>query len=263
MGSKSSMPSPDPRLVDAQINSMGIQDQMIQRLIGNSDAMLPLQQEQLRYGLDAARRGEQASLADREWMLQRRGGLSRIQDQLIDDANTFNTEDRRDQLAGQAIGDVSQAFSAQRGIGARGLSRMGVNPNDGRFASMMTQMDMAEATAKATAANKTREAARQEGMGMKQNAANMLAGYPGMAAGQTGAAAGFGMAGQGLANQGLAGMNSGFGAAGGMAGQMGQNATNMWGQQANAYNQSQANDPFNTILGAAAGVGTKWALGKI
>jgi hypothetical protein len=26
---------------------------------------------------------------------------------------------------------------------------------------------------------------------------------------------------------------------------------------------NSANDPFNTILGAAAGVGTKWALGKV
>lgn len=254
MGSKSSMPSPDPRLVDAQINSMGIQDQMIQRLIANSDSMLPLQQEQMRFGLDASRAAYDQSQQDRTWMLGRRGELSGMQDQLVSEANAFNTDSRREQLAGQAMGDASQMFGLQRQQAQRQAARMG-NPSDGRMVAIGNQMDMAEAAAKTMAANKTREAARQEGMGMKQNAANMLAGYPAMAAGQTGAGAGFGAAGLGLANNGLAGMNAGFNSAGGMAGQMGQNATSMWGQQASAYNQSQqSGDSFGSILGGIGGL---------
>lgn len=166
-------------------------------------------------------------------------------------------------MAGEAIGDVNQAFDSARGQGLRMMTRMGVNPNDGRMAAMNTQLQGQQALAQATAANKVRQAARMEGFAMTDRANNALAGYPAMGMQATGAGAGFGAQGLNLANAGLAGMNSGFGAAGQMAGQMGQNATNMWGQQANAYNQSQANDPFNTILGAAAGVGTSWALGKI
>ena len=83
----------------------------------------------------------------------------------------------------------------------------------------------------------------------------------------TGAGAGFGMAGLGLANQGLAGVNSGFTSAGGLAGQMGDNAAGMYGAMGTYKNgQDQiaaSNNPLNTILGAAAGMGTAWGLGQL
>lgn len=56
MGSKSSnVPAPDPRLVEAQIKSMGIQDDVIQKIMQQSDEVQPLQKEQLQFGLDSAR----------------------------------------------------------------------------------------------------------------------------------------------------------------------------------------------------------------
>ena len=76
----------------------------------------------------------------------------------------------------------------------------------------------------------------------------------GMQATQSGA--GFGASGTNIANQGLAGMNSGYGAAGTMAGQMGQNASSMYGTQANAYGQAQAGQGAMTgsVIGAGAGI---------
>lgn len=265
MGSKSSSaPAPDPRLVEAQIRSMGYQDQAVQQLLANSTAMLPYQQAQMQFGLDTARQAYMQSQQDRDWMLGRRTMLGNLQSDLINEANSFDSESKREELAGKALGDVSQVFATQRGMAARNMARSGVNPADGKFAAMSNQMDMAEATAKATAANKTREAARQEGFGLKQSAANMMSGYPAMGMQATGAGAGFGGMGLQVANQGLAGMNSGFGAAGGLGGQMGQNATGMWNAQANYKNQQDqiaaSNDPFGTILGAATGVGMRWAL---
>lgn len=257
MGSKSSTPAPDPRLVDAQIESMGYQNKAIQQIIENSGALLPYQQAQMQFGLDASRRAFDQSQADRQWSLGRRNVLSGLQDGLIDTANLFDSDARRNQLAGQALGDVTQAFASQRGMAQRNLSRSGVNPNDGKFASLHNQMDMAEAAAKATAANKTREAARQEGLSLKQSAANMMSGYPAMGMQATGAGAGFGGMGLQVANQGLAGMNSGWGAAGGLAGQMGQNATGMWNAQANSYNQGQNRESefWGSLLGAGATLG--------
>lgn len=254
-GKGGDMPAPDPELIAAQIKSMGIQDSAIQQIMNNANAMMPLQKEQMQFGLDTARTAYDQSQQDRTWMLDRRGSLSGLQDQLVDDARSFNTEARRNQLAAEANADVGQAFGLQRQQTNRNMSRMGVNPNSGKFAAMTGQMDMAEASAKASAANKTRQAARMEGMAMTDRATNALAGYPAMSMQATSAGAGYGAAGTGIANQGLAGMNSGFGAASTAAGQMGQNATNMWGQQANAYNQSQqSGDSFGSILGGIGGL---------
>jgi hypothetical protein len=235
-------PPPDPRLVDAQIRNLGIQDDAIQRVLANAERMQPLQEEAMRFGLDSSRTAYDQSQQDREWVVGRRGLLSRQQDRLVSEADSFNTEDRRNQLAGEAIGDVNQAFSAAQGAQSRGLTRMGVNPNDGRYASMGNQMAMGQALAQSNAANKVRQAARMEGMAMTDRATNALAGYPAMGMQMSGMGAGFGASGLGLMNQGLAGMNSGFTQAGGMAGQAGQGAGNMWGSQASAYNAGQAQD---------------------
>ena len=93
-----------------------------------------------------------------------------------------------------------------------------------------------------------------------------MSGYPAMTSSSVGAGmstAGFGLQ---TANSGLAGMTSGYGMGSQAAGGMGSNATGMFGQQAgykNAQDKIESdNDPFKTILGAAAGVGSKWAFGK-
>ena len=162
--------------------------------------------------------------ADRKWMLSRRGALSGIQDRLISDATSFNTEDRREQLAAQARGDVSSAFSAQRGQMERQLRGQGINPSDGRYAAMNSQLGYQEALATANAANKVREAARQEGMALTDRANNALAGYPAMGMQANASMAGFGMSGLQAANAGVQGMNAGWSGVGQSAGALGSNA---------------------------------------
>lgn len=252
MGKSSDAPAPDPRLTEAQIRSIDKQGLFMDKIMANSDAMLPLQQEQMQWGLDTARQAWDQTQADREWMLNRRGALSGLQDRLVQDANTFNTEARRQELAGEALGDVNQAFDSVRGQGLRTMARMGINPNDGRMMSFNNQTGNAQALAMATAANKVRQAARAEGMAMTDRATNALAGYPAMGMQATQAGAGYGSAGLGLANAGLAGMNSGYGAGGMLAGQMGANATNMWSAQSKAYQAAQDSD--NQLLGAGLGM---------
>lgn len=260
LGDKGSdVPAPDPRLVEAQIKSMGIQDEAIQRIISNAESMQPLQQEQMQFGLDAAKTAFTQSQEDRAFALGRRAELSGMQDRLISDAKEFNTEAKREQLAAQATADVAQAFEAQRGQQTRQMTRMGVNPASGKFAAMANQMSVQEALGKATAANGARRAARQEGYALTDRATNALSGFPAMGERTTGAGAQYGGMGLTLANTGLAGMNAGFGQAGQMAGQMGQNATSMYGAQATAYNQAQANsgEMWGSILGAGATLGAK------
>ena len=266
-GKASSAPAPDPRLIEAQIRSMGVQEDAVNEVLANARRLLPLQEQQMQFGLQTARTAYDQSQQDREWFLGQRGRLTKAQNDVSDYATQFDTDDRRDQLAGQAIGDVNQAFSAQQGALTRNMSRMGVNPNDGKFAAMSTQNAIAAASAQANAANKVREAARAEGIQLKGNVANMLSGYPAMGMQATGAGAGFGGLGLNTVNAGLAGMNSGFGMAGQMAGQWGGNSTNAFNAQANFKNQQDqiaaSSDPFGMVLGATTGAATGWGLGKM
>ncbi len=260
-GGGSSAPPPDPRLVAAQIKSMGIQDDVILRMMANSDSMLPMQKEQTQLAINAAKRAMGESAADREWMLGRRDMLTGLQNQLVTDAATFNLEDKQAELRGQAMADVNQAFSAARGQGNRNAARMGLDPNSGRALAMNKATDAAQASALAKAGQAAGAQARQEGYALTDRANNALAGYPAMGMQATSAGAGFGQLGINAANAGLAGMNSGYGAAGGMAGQMGQNATSMWNAQASYKNSqdqlaNQGNDMFGSILGIGLGAMT-------
>lgn len=301
MGSKSSSaPPPDPRLVEAQIRSLGIQDDAIGRILSNTESFIPLQREQTQVAMDAVRQGiADARLAsdqsrqtfantqklfadsqeDRGWMVGRRGVLSGLQDRLVSDADKFNVEQRSDSLARQAGADASIAIANARSSSGRELARRGIMPGTGR--SDDTALVLGEAALKAGSMNTARRAARQEGYALTDRATNALAGYPAMGMQATGlgsnvlsggmnAVAGglnasnmgasMAMGGLNAANAGLAGMNSGFGSAASTAGQMGTNATGMFNAQAgfkNAQDQiAVSSDPFNTILGAAAGAAT-------
>lgn len=253
MGKRSSAPPPDPRLIEAHIRSLGIQDAMIQQIMENSNRLLPLQEEQMRFGLDTQRLAWNQAQEDRKFALEGRQQLRGLHNRLVADASSFNTDARREELAGQARADVAQAFGQARATNTRQMQRMGLNPNDGRSLAMGNQMAIAEASAAANAANKTRQAARLEGLAMTDRAVNALAGFPAMGMQATGAGAGYGVQGLNVANAALAGMNSGFGQAGGLAGQMGSNATSMWGAQANYHTNNQSQDTIGGILGGLGG----------
>lgn len=260
MGSKSSStPPPDPRLVEAQMRSMGIQDSAIQQILANSQSLMPLQKEQMQFGLDTAKTAYGQSQQDRDWMLTRRGVLSGLQDQLVGDAKNFNTEARGEELAGLASADVNRSFDSVRGQSARSLARQGINPSSGRAGALDSQLAIGQSLALAGGANAARRSARDEGRYLTDRASNALAGYPAMSAQATGAGAGYGSSGITIANTGLAGMNSGFGSAAQVAGQMGANATQMWGQQAN-YKTQQDNlmssdlGGVGSLLGGAAAI---------
>ncbi len=259
MGSKSSSaPAPDPRLVEAQIRSMGIQDDAIGRILANSESMLPLQRETTQFALDNARQGVTDSREDRNWMLTRRAMLSGVQDRMVSDANKFDADQRSDTLARQAGADASIAIANARASSARDLARRGVMPGTGR--SDDTALVLGEAALKAGSMNTARRAARQEGYALTDRATNALAGYPAMSMQATGQGASMAAGGVNVVNAGASGMNSGFGSAATVAGQMGANATGMFNAQASFKNSQDqiaaSSDPFNTILGAAAGAAT-------
>lgn len=275
MGKKSSSaPAPDPRLVEAQIRSMGMQDSAIQQIMAlaqkqydaNAEFM-PMQREAMQFGLDTSRQAYDDSRADREFFLGRRGELAGVQDQLIADAKSFSSPAEQERQASAAQAQVAQQFQNAREGNARAMAAMGVNPASGQYADMMLRTGVDQARAGVAAANEARLSARNEGRMLQDRANNALAGYPSQGMAATGAGAGYGAGGLNIINAGAGGINAGYGAltgaqqaAGGLAGSMGNNATGMWGAQANyklQSDQSQGNDlgGLGSILGGAASIG--------
>jgi hypothetical protein len=238
---------------------MGIQDDVIQKIMANAEKLMPMQEEQMRFGIDTSRTAYDQSQADRDYMLSRRGMLSGQQDKIVAQANAFNEGDRAGQLNEEAQQQVTSAFAQHRGQMDRALAARGIPYNSGAALAAMANSGTQEAVARAGTSYKVLEASRLEGYQLTDRANSALAGYPTMGMQSTSAGAGFGAMGLSSANAGLQGMNSGFGSAGTMAGQMGQNATSMYGAQASYKNQQdQLNkgDSFGDILGGIGGLAT-------
>lgn len=159
---------------------------------------------------------------------------------IVDAAQNYDTEARSEQKAGQAMADVEQQLAAAQGQQTRQLTRMGVNPNGGKFAAMSNQMTMAGALGKASAATKAREGVELQGYARKMDAANL----------------GRNLASNQATSAGVA-LNAGNSAAntGGMALSQAQNATN---QAAQGFNTAiQGNNSAGNIYGQVAQMQSK------
>jgi hypothetical protein len=276
MGSKSSkVAPPDPRLVQAQIKSMGIQDAAITQVMqlakeqqAQNAELMPLQKQQLQFGLDTAKTAYDQSQSDRTWLLGRRDELTGLQDKMIGEAAEFNTGAEGERRANAYQTDVSKSYTDIQAANDRAMAGMGIAPGSGRFQSARAGVDLARTLA--GAANQGRTEARTEGRMLVDRANNALAGYPAAATGVTGQGAALGASGVSTANAGVGGINAGYGAmtgqqqaAAGIAGSMGSNATGMWGAQANYKLQSDqaANDlgGIGTLVGAGLGAYSKFS----
>jgi hypothetical protein len=228
-----------------------------------------------------------------------------FEDQLIKDSQRFDSQAYKQGLVTQAQADVGSAFDRAGEENIRGMQRRGANPNSGAMLALGNQNSIAKATAMASAANKTRQAAEQVGLSTKMQMYGGMKGMAGLGATNAGLAAGALGGGTAALGAGAGFMNAGVGAMGaggnalamgnssigamqgGASGMMGagtgflgaNNAAfgsmnagmssgisgygNYVGLQQNAQKINNDADPFNTILGAAAGIGTSWALGKV
>ena len=220
--------------------------------------VLDQMQQQIDIGRDAyglAREAQDFQLGlqrrydDRYWRTQ-----VPLENEILADVRSFDTEAERERLAGQAMGDVEQAASASRGINARAMASMGVNPNDGRYAAVMRQGAYDRTLAAASAMNKTREAARQLGWARKNDAAALLRGLPGFSSNASQLAQGWG--GQGM-QAGTMGLNAATSASG-AGNQAAQVAGNNFQGAAQSYARNAEiaakYDPSSQLMGMATGL---------
>ena len=180
---------------------------------------------------------------------------------LVADAERFNTEDYRNQLASKASADAGLAFSQNQRMNQRAMASMGVNPNSGRFAGMQNASNLALSAQRANAMTNSRVQADQMGYARRLDAVGMGRGLAGASAAAYGGASGAGsMAGQNtqsagqnyMGNMGAAGntYNAGFNTQ--MSG-----LGNILNNQSEMY--MQAGQDNAAMVGAIAGAGAKYA----
>lgn len=92
---------------------------------------------------------------------------------MVADAQNYDTAERRDAKANQAIADVGMQAEMARQAQMRGMQRRGVNPNSGAMLDMQGAMGLQEAAMKANAGNKAREAVETQGWARKMDAASL------------------------------------------------------------------------------------------
>lgn len=272
MGSKNRAPAPDPRMGEAANRQIALAEAQFQDYITNERPQIRAIADQA-LGIQRAQAERANALADYQLENMRfnddryRSVGIPFEDRLLEDVNRFDSQAYKDSLVDSARADVQGSFDNAAAQMRRGLERRGVNPFSGASTSAESNASLALARASADAANKTRMAADQIGL------SNKFQLYGGMR----------GLAGLGATSAGLAtgAMGTGLSAAGGMGntGLMTSNANNaafnsaMGGMSAGiqgmgnysnlgiqAANVNAQNDPFNIVLGAAAGAATSYAM---
>lgn len=196
-----------------------------------------------------------------------------LEKSIVDDANSFDTDAKREELARRGIADVATAYEAQRKQALDTLSRYGINPNSNRFAAINAQLSMGEAADKAGAATNARTNAEQLAYSRKLDAAslgrnlasNSSTAY-GIATSAGTSAVGSGNAALGTAQAPGAALSSAYGSFSNMMGNSANSsygAGNLYGQgyKIAAGQQSAADAALSGLVGMGVKAGVGYAAG--
>jgi hypothetical protein len=173
-------PSPDPRQGEALIRQTQIAERMADYAIQSDQRnQLRLQdQDEMNRGLYSQYMRTAATAegrADQQWQYYLNQGRPMI-DSMFADARNWDSEAGLAAVRGQASADVEQAFAQQRQTLENNLRRAGVNPGSNRAIAAMAGNGAQAALAKVGAANQMTEQRRMQGIGLRQQAANVANG---------------------------------------------------------------------------------------
>lgn len=96
-----------------------------------------------------------------------------LEDTLVNDSMEYDTPERREAKANQAMADVSTQYSAAQDAQRRNMMRMGVNPASGNFEAMENQNSLGLASAQAGAGNAARDNVELQGWARRMDAASL------------------------------------------------------------------------------------------
>lgn len=138
-----------------------------------------------------------------------------MQDKYIEEANNYDTPERREAEAARATVDIQRQAESARTNSDMRLRSMGIDPSQMRSATLLDTQNVAMAANQALAGNAARQGVEDRGRAMRADALNVGAGLPAQSlAGYAGA----GAAGQGALSAGQAGQAAQLGAIQGGAG---------------------------------------------
>lgn len=123
------------------------------------------------------------------------GTFRPVEQGLVRQAQEFDTEAYREQLASQAAADAARAFGAAQGATNRDLARRGVGPGSGNALAMGNQNALALASMRAGSATGARNQAEQLGWARKMDVTGLGRGLAGASSGAYAGATGAGSAG--------------------------------------------------------------------
>lgn len=213
-------PAPDPRIGDAAIRSAELGEEYLAFMRDQSDISNKwAEEDRTRY----------------------KSVYEPLQDQFIEEAQNYDTPEKRQERARQAVADVSQQAALTDDARKRDMMRMGVDPRSGRYAAGNRSADIQVGLAKAGAANTSRRQVEDQGRALRASAVNMGSGFavnPATSLGLANNAAG-----------------SGFQGAMRGQGQMGNLLNTQYQQQMQQWNANQsATSGLMSGLGNLAGI---------
>lgn len=182
-----------------------------------------------------------------------------VEDQLVKDAQEYDTQARRDGEAAEAVAEVGMQTDAARAANERQMMRQGVNPAAARFQAMNNQMALGAATAKAGAANNARDRVEQQGWARRYDAAALGRNLPTNSAQSAGASTAAGSVALQAGQAPLAGFNAQTAMMGGALQNYGNSMTNSFDRIAGIHNNQasmwgQAASGFGNLAGNALGM---------
>lgn len=267
-----------PKMSEAEEEAIAANTELAkERWAWYKDVEYPLAREQMQRGLkvledayaDSTRRANfqddlTSQYNERYWNTQ-----VPLENRLIRLAETYGTEEEQERMAGEAKADVQRAFDSSAAQMRRGLAGRGINLSSPAAIMAERYANTDRALAEVSAMNKTREAAKQMQWTRLGEVAALGRGLPsfgatsaGLAQSAGGQATQAGTGGLGLVGQQSSIANGAYGSTSNLWNSAGNMAINGYNARVNAANVEASADPFNTILGAAAGVGTSWALNR-
>jgi hypothetical protein len=258
----SSPPPPDPLIGQSAAANAEIGQQQVdlakQQLAWNQTraaAQDPLIAKIAQQQIDSA--NTNTARADDQWN-QYKTMFQPVENQMVTDAQNFDSPERQALMASQAGADVTNAYNGALDSNQRNMERMGVNPNSGRFAAINNETNLAQAKDTAGAMNTARNNTITQGMALRQGAAQFGRNMPntGLAADSLAlnggnAAVGNMATGANMNNAGVGAGNNLYNSAANSYGSAGQIGLGLYGNQLNAWNQQNQNN-----LGMMQGIGS-------
>lgn len=267
------LPGADPRIAEAQSKMADISQEYLNNWKADVWPAMKAQAEKQemradeQFALDREMQTRQMKAADTA--MAEYGKAAPIRQAIYDEALNYNTEQNKERITAEAIGDVKTAFGVQAQDQERKMQSYGINPASGQYRGMTNANSVLQAATEASAATRARNAAEQLGWAKKMDAIALGQGQFGNQATSTGLALSAGNqalnAGQlSMSNYGALGnsasqaagtANAGFGNVGSLGIQKYNADVNAYSAQAQANATNSAG--FGSAVGSLAGAGIK------